>query len=105
MSEGVRPIDGNALCETLKDWRGDREGLDMNDVHAIAYYQAMSRAIRISEGAPVLDYAPVIRARWLLRDDGEGLRIVCSRCGRESKEEKPFCAECGARMDGGKENV
>lgn len=36
---------------------------------------------------------------WIFRDDGEGLRRVCSECGKESKEEKPWCAECGAQMD------
>lgn len=51
------------------------------------------------------EVAPVIHARWLLKDDGEGLRRVCSSCGKESKQETPFCAQCGAMMDGGKENV
>ena len=27
MSMEIRPIDANALCEVLKDWRGDKLGL------------------------------------------------------------------------------
>jgi hypothetical protein len=37
-------------------------------------------------------------ARWMVKDDGEGLRTVCSACGRETKEETPFCAACGMPM-------
>lgn len=55
------------------------------------------------KNCPLDGKAEPIRNSWLMRDDGEGLRIVCSRCGKESKEEKPFCAECGAMMDGGTE--
>lgn len=53
-------------------------------------------------GARMYGKAEPIRNSWLMRDDGEGLRIVCSRCGKESKQETPFCAQCGAKMDGGK---
>ena len=58
MSMEIRPIDANALCEVLKDWRGDKDDVDNNDVRSVVYYQAMSRAIRLSEGAPTIDYEP-----------------------------------------------
>lgn len=83
----VRPIDANALLELAHNHVGGT--VDCNDIARF----------------PTLDYAPVIHARWIMRDDGEGLRRVCSRCGNESKEETPFCAHCGAKMDGGKDNV
>lgn len=89
----VRPIDGNALkvrCFRSTEFNRDTGRFDLPVVpwHDI-------------EDTDTLDYAQVIHARWLLRDDGEGLRIVCSHCGKESKEETPFCAQCGAKMDGG----
>lgn len=102
MTDKIRPIDANAVRRKAEwiamEFRG--RGNELGEAIAEVLGECVDE-----EHAPTLDYAPVIRARWLLRDDGEGLRIVCSRCGRESKEEKPFCAECGAKMEGGKENV
>ena len=53
---------------------------------------------------PTIEAEPVRHGYWILKDSGEGLRRVCSRCGNESKQETPFCAHCGARMDGGTKN-
>lgn len=85
----VRPIDANALFDALRD----------NEFQTFCPLDEVDDVIA---AAPTIDYAPVIHARWLMRDDGEGLRRVCSRCGKESKQETPFCAQCGAMMDGGK---
>ena len=97
----VRPIDGK--------WEKQRGG--------VVRCSYCDKGYRITKGgANVLTFAfcpncgtrmdgkaEPIRHRWLLKDDGEGLRCVCSHCGKESKEETPFCAQCGAVMDGGKE--
>lgn len=75
----MRPIDADALVETLKDWRGDREDLDVNDVHSVAYYQAMSRAIRLTEGARTLDLAQKwISVKDRLPEDWKRV-LVCIR--------------------------
>lgn len=34
---------------------------------------------------------------WIWRDDGEGLRRVCSECGREGGGTR-FCPHCSAGM-------
>lgn len=103
----IRPIDANALCEALKDWRGDAEDIDENDVHDIVYYKAMNRAIRISEGAPTLYYAPVRHGEWL---DCENYNDIaqCSQCGLirniYKQEGWSYFPNCGVKMDGVKKN-
>lgn len=111
----VRPIDANALCEALKDWRGDADDIDENDVHDIVYYQAMSRAIRISEGAPTLDYAPVRHGEWIdeiepnavTASDREVHVFRCSACDFTWANKTSVlhyfkhCPNCGAKMNGG----
>ena len=57
----VRPIDGNALVEELKDWRGDKD--DVDNAYDVTYYAAMSKAIRLCEGMPTMDYVP--RQQWI----------------------------------------
>ena len=89
----VRPIDANALSEEAYTlWRYGTPD--------IKYRMEVLKGM--IDSTPTIDYSPVIHASWIMRDDGEGLRIVCSRCGKEPKEETPFCAHCGAMMDGGK---
>lgn len=104
----VRPIDANALCEVLKDWRGDEDDIDENAVLDIVYYQVMSRAIRISEGAPTLDYAPVRHGEWGEYEAPYGFPSLngfpCSVCGMHQTDVRGlyYCPNCGAKMDGEK---
>ena len=55
---------------------------------------------------PAADVAPVRYARWERDEDGDwqctGCREVVAICeaGRERTYRKPYCPNCGARMDG-----
>lgn len=58
---------------------------------------------------PTADVAPVVHARWIGRYDGPYMRrrCYCSKCGEHSgiggipkNQEKPYCPNCGAKMDG-----
>lgn len=60
-------------------------------------------------GIPAADVAPVVHGRWVVRFDGpyKRRRCYCSHCGKHSgvggiakNQEKPYCPNCGARMDG-----
>lgn len=104
----MRPIDADALVAKLDDWRGDIEDVDKNDAHDVAYYSAMSRAIRFAKDAPTLDLAPVEHGHWGQSEiiGYDGLHAVygapCSECGAFSREyHRLFCSNCGAKMDGG----
>ena len=63
---------------------------------------------------PAADVAPVVHGWWVVRFDGpyKRRRCYCSHCGKHNgvggiaqNQEKPYCPNCGARMDGGKENA
>lgn len=61
---------------------------------------------------PAADVAPVVRGEWEQTIWGEkvpGLDNRCWRCSacgkRQSYGESDYCPNCGAKMDGGKENV
>ena len=67
--------------------------------------------LKIIDNAPTIDAEPVRHGRW-----GEtqvigydGIHPVygkpCSKCGYETELYKPnYCPNCGAKMDGGKDN-
>ena len=57
--------------------------------------------------APVADVTPIVHAKWIYQDDEH----VCSHCkgtilyeldnqGDAISEDWPWCARCGAKMDG-----
>ena len=59
---------------------------------------------------PAADVAPVVHGRWVVRFDGpyKRRRCYCSHCGKHNgiggiakNQEKPYCPNCGAMMDGG----
>lgn len=56
------------------------------------------------------DVVPVVHGRWERDEDGDW---YCTNCyevvaicesGRERTYRKPYCPNCGARMDGGADN-
>lgn len=67
-------------------------------------------AMEIVASPPAADVAPVVHGRWMKRRNGGTL---CSRCGSYTQykgqvldmSEAIACPWCGAKMDGGNENV
>ena len=66
--------------------------------------------LRMIDDAPAADVAPVVHGRWIVRFDGpyNRRRCYCSHCeknngvgGIAKNQEKPYCPNCGAKMDGG----
>ena len=57
---------------------------------------------------PAADVAPVVHGEWdtsRLNLETGNYEEQCTRCRNFSKEYgKPYCPNCGARMDGGAEN-
>lgn len=65
------------------------------------------KMISYPEYTPTADVAPVVHGRWEQDADGDW---YCSNCdevvaicesGRERTYRKPYCPNCGAKMDGG----
>lgn len=55
-----------------------------------------------------VDAAPVVYGKWIVRFDGpyNRRRCYCSHCGKHNgvggiaqNQEKPYCPNCGAKMD------
>lgn len=66
-------------------------------------------AIDMIEDAPAADVAPVVHSHWehKIRDDGENIGI-CHNCKYPVDwfwGQAKYCPNCGAKMDGGNENV
>ena len=66
--------------------------------------------IRVIESIPPVDAVPMVHARWVRSEDGDG--IVCTACGEDycdmvvgcNPKEWKFCPVCGAKMDGERRN-
>lgn len=61
------------------------------------------------EHIPAADVAPVVHGHWVVRFDGpyKRRRCYCSHCGKHNgvggiaqNQEKPYCPNCGVKMDG-----
>ena len=56
---------------------------------------------------PAVDVAPVVHGRWEIDADGDWYCTNCDEVvaicesGRERTYRKPYCPNCGAKMDGG----
>lgn len=65
-------------------------------------------AMEIVASPPAADVAPVVHGKWGTgRFDPEtgNYEEQCTRCRNFSKEYgKPYCPNCGAKMDGGEDN-
>lgn len=62
-------------------------------------------AMEIVASPAAADVAPVVRGRWgtgRFNLETENYEEQCTRCRNFSKEYgKPYCPNCGAKMDGG----
>ena len=70
-------------------------------------------AMLLIEDVPSADVAPVVHGEWIDKPTGAYGRMQswCSACGEHSgiggierNRHKPYCPNCGAKMDGGNNN-
>lgn len=81
--------------------------------NALAAYRSMDDACITEERFAAdfidADVAPVVHGRWgtgRFNLETGNYEEQCTRCRNFSKEYgKPYCPNCGARMDGGADNV
>lgn len=98
----VRPIDANAMHKFVEGKVA--EGKD-GWANGVPYEWAY--ALTAVDMQPTLDYAPVVHGKWRVvnvpkRWGGSTLR--CSECNTGTTHHWSYCPNCGAKMDGGKEN-
>lgn len=70
-----------------------------------AYEQGWDEALSCIEKISAADVAPVRHGRWIMHDDEFGLTCECSACHIETMGDGNYCPHCGAKMDGGTQNV
>ena len=90
----VRLIDANAMRD---DWLENGENEYIYDTNAV---------LESIDSQPTIDAVPVVHGRWV--HDISNL-YGCSAClERETmshRKLKKYCPHCGAKMDGGADNV
>lgn len=99
----MRPIDANALLKRRRNF-GKEYALDPVDKNIDDQLVDLRHVLN----APTIDYAPVVHGEWLLRHVGHGHYWECSECHTNPciyvTENTKFCPNCGAKMDGGKDD-
>ena len=74
------------------------------------YVAGWNGVINLIEQAPRVDAVEVVHGRWVLQRYYGGVRkgmisrVICSECGYPN-EKTNYCPSCGAKMDGGNEDV
>lgn len=74
------------------------------DAHYPSWYAERIKAL------PAADVVPVVHGRWEQDADGDWYCTNCDEVvaicdsGRERTYRKPYCPNCGAKMDGGADN-
>jgi hypothetical protein len=106
MANEKRLIDANALYATLgklaREPYYQHEGED--------YYVGIADATGEVALCPTVDAVEVVHGRWIDNLDERGFLCnawrKCSVCGGLNWSKKPnYCPNCGAKMDGGNEDV
>ena len=62
----------------------------------------VAECLRMIDDAPTADVQEVRHGRWL--DHKHTDTVICSECKKCFCDEKPYCPNCGAKMDGGADN-
>lgn len=86
------------------------EHIDREKAKRLLHIEYAYAAEQLLDEIPTADVAPVVHGKWIVRFDGpyKRRRCYCSHCGKHNgvggiaqNQEKPYCPNCGAKMDGG----
>lgn len=87
----------------------DANALEKKILKRGAYKICTDDVVAMIADAPTVDAVPVVHAYWIIKPHGTygQLRAFCSACGKHSgiggivsNQKKPYCPNCGAKMDG-----
>lgn len=103
-------IEREATIARIKKYALDAYGIDLDDEKQFAgkslvenYCEGLYEAIEWVDDIPAADVVPVIYGRWgagRFNLETGNYEEQCTRCRNFSKEYgKPYCPNCGARMD------
>jgi hypothetical protein len=86
------------------------EYIDREKAKRLLHIEYAYAAEQLLDEIPTADVAPMVHGKWIVRFDGpyKRRRCYCSHCGKHNgvggiaqNQEKPYCPNCGAKMDGG----
>ena len=84
----------------------NRRLIDANDLWQKTFIcDEVAEVRKFIENAPTVDAVPVVHGRWIHKG---AWHIECSECNyilAHIGEAKNYCPNCGAKMDGGNEDV
>lgn len=101
-------IERTAVFEQFDN--ADADVCETDDFGGVDYGFGMKNIKELINAIPAADVAPVVHGKWIVRFDGpyKRRRCYCSHCGKHNgvggiaqNQEKPYCPNCGAKMDGG----
>ena len=78
---------------------------DIHDEYSLGLYDGCEYDTKLIDEIPAADVAPVVHGKWIMHDDEFGLTCECSACHIETMGDGNYCPNCGAKMDGGNQNV
>ena len=105
MANERRLIDANALKKMFDEREAD--DIELYGCHIVECFPA-DDAKEIVDKAPTVDAVEMVHGRWQNwhYDPCEDCYVhVCSKCGGTNERMKPYCPNCGAKMDGWNSNV
>ena len=82
---------------------------DIHDEYSLGLHDGCEYDTKLIDEIPAADVVPVVHGRW------ENGNPICPVCGEDKFKDldadiwadwqPPFCPNCGAKMDGGNQNV
>ena len=104
MANEKRLIDANALLKEL-----DKFINPMPDANGLHFMSGLCTGITEIETAPTVDAVEVVHGRWIELYMGELKCPICDEkvmcVGWLTNGKYNYCPNCGAKMDGGNEDV
>lgn len=106
-----RLIDAEFICEHIEKEIKDIDiprcpyAKRKNSEYDIGYNNGLTMAKAIAMKAPTIEAEPVRHGDWVKYPHGSG--IYCSECHKKRRYKDihdEYCPNCGAKMDGGKDN-
>ena len=95
--------------KVIDDWKTPAEYIDREAANLALAEQGFDwdKAKQALASVPAADVAPVVHGRWgtgRFNLETGNYEEQCTRCRNFSEEYgKPYCPNCGAKMDGGTE--
>ena len=100
MANEKRLIDANTLIHRVC---AERDSMEINHACDIGYHNGLNMAVSMAINAPTVDAVEVVHGRWInpyMNRYGHPCHC-CSVCGfKASYQDKNYCPNCGAKMDG-----